>query len=129
MRHTVSPLIARTLWPHMLSVLFSPAPVPRYFQLFPTWMALRPSQLRAAAEEAALLVPSAVRMQRRYGALDVPAVIVAGAQDRYVDCSRHSFELARRMEPRELVVSPRAGHMVHHVDPHRVLHAIEVAAR
>jgi pimeloyl-ACP methyl ester carboxylesterase len=29
----------------------------------------------------------------------------------------------------ELVVSPRAGHMVHHVDPRRVLHAIEAAAR
>src|SRR3954447_18900061 len=46
MRHTVSPLIARALWPHMLKLQFSPAPVPRYFQLFPTWMALRPSQLR-----------------------------------------------------------------------------------
>ena len=129
MRHTVSPLIARASWPHLLKLVFSPAPVPRYFQLFPKWMALRPSQLRAAAEEAALLVPSALRMQRRYGALGVPAVIVAGAQDRYVDPSRHSFELARRIEPCELVVSPRAGHMVHHVDPRRVLHAIEVAAR
>ena len=129
MRHTVSPLISRALWPHMLKVQFSPAPVPRYFQLFPTWMALRPSQLRAAAEEAALLVPSAARMQRRYASLDVPAVIVAGAQDRYVDPSRHSLELARRISHRELVVSPRAGHMVHHVDPRRVLHAIEAAAR
>jgi pimeloyl-ACP methyl ester carboxylesterase len=112
--------------------LFSPAPVPRYFEIFPTWMALRPSQLRAAAEEAALLVPSALRMQRHYGALgalDVPAVIVAGAQDRYVDPSRHSAELARRIAPRELVISPRAGHMVHHVDPRRVMHALEVAAR
>lgn len=129
MRHTISPLLSRALWPHMLKVLFSPAPVPRYFQLFPTWMALRPSQLRAAAEEAALLVPSASRMQRRYRALEVPAVIVAGAQDRYVDASRHSIALARHIAAAELVVSPRAGHMVHHVDPRRVLHAIEVAAR
>jgi pimeloyl-ACP methyl ester carboxylesterase len=132
MRHTVSPLIARASWPHRLKLLFSPAPVPRYFEIFPTWMALRPSQLRAAAEEAALLVPSTVRMQRHYGALgalDVPAVIVAGAQDRYVDPSRHSAELARRIAHRELVISPRAGHMVHHVDPRRVIHAIEVAAR
>ncbi len=113
----------------MLKVLFSPAPVPRYFQLFPTWMALRPSQLRAAAEEAALLVPSALRMQRRYHALEVPAVIVAGAQDRYVDPACHSIELARRVAGSELVVSPRAGHMVHHVDPRRVLHAVEAAAR
>jgi pimeloyl-ACP methyl ester carboxylesterase len=128
-RHTVSPLIARALWPHMLKVLFSPAPVPRYFQLFPTWMALRPSQLRAAAEEAALLVPSALGMRHQYGEVDVPTVIVAGAQDRYVDPSRHSIALAGRIVAAELIVSPRAGHMVHHVDPRRVLHAIEVAAR
>lgn len=129
MRHTISPLLSRALWPHMLKVQFSPAPVPRYFQLFPTWMALRPSQLRAAAEEAALLVPSASRMRRRYRALEVPTVIVAGAQDRYVDPSRHSIALARHIASAQLVVSPRAGHMVHHVDPRRVLHAIEVAAR
>ena len=92
-------------------------------------MALRPSQLRAAAEEAAQLLPSAMRLQRFYRSLEVPAVIVAGAQDRYVDPARHSVELARRVPRSELVLSPRAGHMVHHVDPRRVLHAIEVAAR
>jgi pimeloyl-ACP methyl ester carboxylesterase len=129
MRHTVSPLIARALWPRMLMRLFSPAPVPRYFQLLPTWMALRPSQLRAAAEDAALFVPAALRMQRRYRTLEVPAVIVAGAQDRHVDPARHSIALARRIAGAELVVSPRAGHMVHHVDPRRVLHAIDVVAR
>jgi pimeloyl-ACP methyl ester carboxylesterase len=129
LRHSISPLIARLLWPQQLKLVFSPALVPRYFELFPTWMALRPSQLRAAAEEAAQLLPSAMRLQRLYRSLEVPAVIVAGAQDRYVDPARHSVELARRVPRSELVLSPRAGHMVHHVDPRRVLHAIEVAAR
>jgi pimeloyl-ACP methyl ester carboxylesterase len=129
MRHSISPLLARILWPKMLRLVFSPAPVPKYFKLFPTWMALRPSQLRAAAEEAALLVPSAMRLQRLYRALEVPAVIVAGSQDRYVSAERHSVELARLVPRAELVLSPRAGHMVHHVDPRRVLHAIEGAAR
>jgi pimeloyl-ACP methyl ester carboxylesterase len=129
MRHTISPLIGRLLWPFMLRRVFSPAPVPRYFERFPTWMALRPSQLRAAAEEAALLIPSAMRLQKLYHALEVPAVIVAGAHDRYVDHARHSLELARRLPRSELLLSPRAGHMVHHVDPRRVLQAIELAAR
>jgi len=129
LRHSISPLIARLLWPQMLRLVFAPAPVPRYFELFPTWMALRPSQLRASAEEAALLVPSVMRLQRLYRALEVPAVIVAGAQDRYVDNARHSVELARRVPRAELLLSPRAGHMVHHVDPRRVLHAVEAAAR
>jgi len=128
MRHTVSPLLARMLWPLFLRRQFSPAPVPRYFQLFPTWMALRPSQLRAAAQDAATLLPSTAKLQRLYRALEVPAVIVAGAQDRYVYPARHSIELARRLPRSELVLCPRAGHMVHHVDPRRVLHAVEVAA-
>jgi pimeloyl-ACP methyl ester carboxylesterase len=129
MRHTISPLIARALWPFMLKRIFSPAPVPRYFERFPVWMALRPSQLRASAEEAAMLIPSAMRMQRLYPSLEVPAVIVAGAQDRYVDHVRHSVELSRRIPRSELLLSPRAGHMVHHVDPRRVLQALEAAAR
>jgi len=129
MRHTFSPLVARLLWPRMLRLVFSPAPVPRYFELFPTWMALRPSQLRASAEDAALLVPSALRLQRLYHVLEVPAVIVAGAQDRYVNHERHSVELARRVAHSDLLLSPRAGHMVHHVDPRRVLHAVESVAR
>jgi len=129
MRHTISPLIGRALWPLMLKRVFSPAPVPRYFERFPIWMALRPSQLRAAAEDSAVLIPSAARLQRLYSALEVPALVVAGAQDRYVDTQRHSVELARRVPCGELLLAPRAGHMVHHVDPRRVLQAIEAAAR
>jgi pimeloyl-ACP methyl ester carboxylesterase len=128
-RHTISPLIGRALWPLMLKRVFSPAPVPRYFERFPTWMALRPSQLRAAGEDSAVLIPSAARLQRLYSALEVPAFVVAGAQDRYVDTQRHSVELARRVPRSELLLSPRAGHMVHHVDPRRVLQSIEAAAR
>lgn len=129
MRHTISPLIGRLMWPGMLRVLFHPAPVPRYFERFPVWMTLRPAQLRASAEEAALLIPSAFMLQRRYAELQTPAVIVAGAQDRYVDHRRHSVALHAMVPGSELLLSPRAGHMVHHVDPRRTLQAIEAAAR
>lgn len=129
MRHTISPLIGRLLWPGKLKLMFSPAPVPRYFGSFPVWMTLRPSQLRASAEEAALMIPAALALQRKYAELATPAVIVAGAQDRYVDHRRHSVALHARVPGSELLLSPRAGHMVHHVDPHRTLQAIEAAAR
>lgn len=66
LRYTVSPLLGRILWPGMLKLMFSPAPVPEYFDRFPVWMALRPSQLRASAEEAAVLIPSAMALQKRY---------------------------------------------------------------
>ena len=129
MRHTISPLIGRLLWPGMLKLLFRPAPVPRYFERFPVWMMLRPLQLRAAAEEAAMLIPSAMSMQQRYRDMQVRTVIIAGAQDRYVDPGRHSVELAKIIPGAELILSPRAGHMIHHTDPRRVLQAIEAAAR
>lgn len=129
LRHTISPLIGRAMWPAMLRLMFRPAPVPSYFLRFPVWMALRPTQLRAGAEEAALLIPSVMALQRRYGALERPPVIVAGTQDRYVDAERHSVRLAELIPGSELLLSPRAGHMVHHSDPRRVLQAIELAAR
>lgn len=128
MRYTVSPLISRALLPLFKRRVFAPAPVPRYFEQFPDWLALRPSQLRAAAEEVALLVPSVLRLQQLYRALEVPALVVAGAQDRHVDHVRHSVALARALPHGELMFSPRAGHMVHHTDPRRVLQAIEAAA-
>jgi pimeloyl-ACP methyl ester carboxylesterase len=76
-----------------------------------------------------MLIPSTIRLQRGYGGLTVPTIIVAGTQDRYVDSEHHSIALARRIPRSELVLSPRAGHMVHHTDPRRVLHAIEAAAQ
>jgi pimeloyl-ACP methyl ester carboxylesterase len=128
LRHTVSPLIGRAMWPAMLRRVFRPAPVPAYFSRFPVWMALRPSQLRAAAEESAALIPSAMLLRRKYEELERPPVIVAGAQDRYVDAERHSARLASLMPGSELLLSPRAGHMVHHTDPRRVLQAVELVA-
>ena len=129
LRHTVSPLLGRALWPGLLRLMFGPAAVPPYFARFPVWMALRPSQLRASAEETAVLLPWVFAMQHRYAQLAAPPIIVAGAQDRYVDHARHSVRLAEQIPGSELVLSPRSGHMVHHTDPRRVLQAIEMAAQ
>lgn len=128
LRHTVSPLLGRLMWPAMTRLMFRPAPVPAYFGRFPVWMALRPSQLRAGAEEAALLIPAVAALQRRYRTLAKPPVIVAGSQDRYVSPRRHSERLAAEIPGAELLLSPRSGHMVHHTDPRRVFQAIELAA-
>lgn len=127
MRHTISPLIGRAMWPRMLRLLFAPEPVPAYFARFPVWMTLRPSQLRASAEESALLVPATLALRRRYAGLEIAPVIVAGARDRYVDHESHSLRLARAVPRAEVILAPRAGHMVHHTDPRRVLQAVQAA--
>jgi len=129
MSHTVSPLIARAMWPAWLKMLFAPAPVPSYFARFPMWMALRPSQLRATAEDAAFTLPAEMHVAARLRDLRLPITLVVGRGDRYVDPDRHTMRM-HRMLPRgtRLVVSPHSGHMVHHSDLPLVLAAIAVAA-
>ena len=109
-RHRTAAVAAAAL------LVFSPALVPRYFGSSRRgWRCDR--RLRAAAEEAAQPFLPRCGCSDCLPPLEVPAVIVAGAQDRHVDPARHSVELARRVPRSESPYSPRAGHMVHHVDP------------
>jgi pimeloyl-ACP methyl ester carboxylesterase len=124
MRYTMSPILGRLLWPAWLRLLFAPAAVARRFRPFPAWMALRPSQLRATAEDAAVLLPAVHAMQREYSDIRVPTVIVAGREDRYVSSQANSARLHREVPGSELVLVPGAGHMVHHVATAQVLRAI-----
>ena len=128
LRHTVSPLAGRLMWPLWLKTIFAPAPVPdRFSAEFPAWMALRPSQLLALAQESFITLPATLDLAKRYKELTLPVVIVAGDKDRYVN-RRHSLRLHRLLRNSELILAPGAGHMVHHVDLSRVMTAIEAAA-
>lgn len=129
MRYTVSPLIGRAIWPAMKRRLFGPGPVPRRFdQDYPTWMSLRPSQIRAAAAEAALQIPAAFSMQKRYHELLMPVVIMAGDADRYVDTRLHSERLHNELPHSILHVTHGAGHMLHHIAQDEVMAAIDEAS-
>jgi pimeloyl-ACP methyl ester carboxylesterase len=127
LRHTVSPLLGRLLWPAWLRLIFGPAPVPRRFRPFPAWMALRPEQLRATGEDAAFALAAVTAMQSHYRRLRVPTTIIAGADDRYVSARANSVRLHREIAGSELVLVPGAGHMVHHVAAPAVIAAIEAA--
>jgi pimeloyl-ACP methyl ester carboxylesterase len=129
MRHTVSPLLSRLIWPGLVKRIFSPSAVPHTFRQFPTWMALRPSQLRAAAADTALMIPAAFSMRKRYGSLKVPAVIMAGDGEKIVDTDKQSARLHRDLQHSELHLIPATGHMIHHLMPLEVLNAIDTAAR
>ncbi|MED5620976.1 alpha/beta fold hydrolase [Ideonella sp. BN130291] len=129
MRHTVSPLLSRLLWPAFTWRLFSPREVTEPFKSdYPVWMSLRPSQLQAAAAESALMVPSAIKLQRRYGELQLPVVLVAGEQDRMLSTRWQAEWLHKALPGSRLKVVPQAGHMVHHVATHEVMKAIDEAA-
>jgi pimeloyl-ACP methyl ester carboxylesterase len=126
---TLSPLAARAMWPGWLRMIFGPSPVPEAFAAaFPTWLALRPGQLRAVGEDALATLGATLRTARRYRELTLPVVMVAGERDRYVSTRAHSARLHRLLPTARLLLSPHAGHMVHHSDLPLVLSAVDSAA-
>lgn len=124
-RYTLSPWLARMAWPALMRRVFGPAPTPERFAAeFPVWLALRPSQLRAAAAETAMLIPSAFSLRDRYHELTLPVAIMAGNGDRHVDLHRHSERLHRELPQSTLEVADGVGHMLHHCAQQEVMEAI-----
>ena len=114
-RHTVAPLLGRATWPLAARGMFSPAPVPDSFREEDPWTLLRPSQLRAVAAEAALMVPAATTLEERYASLSMPVIIMAGADDHVISASHHSAQLHQAIPHSELLLLPEAGHMLPHL--------------
>jgi pimeloyl-ACP methyl ester carboxylesterase len=105
--------------------VFAPCAVPGRFKLaYPLALALRPSQIEAAGEEAAMLVDAAEALSRRYAELDVPLHLIAGAEDRIVTTERHSARLHRQLPRSTFRCVPGSGHMVHHAAPEEVAAAV-----
>ena len=130
MRHTISPLVARAIMPGLIKQMFAPAEVPeRFDRLFPKKMMLRPSQLRAAAEDAALMTPSVMELHHHYSELKMPITIITGADDQIADVGRQSERLHRELPQSEFIALPGLGHMVHHLAPDAVANAVARAAQ
>jgi len=127
MRFTVSPALGRLMTPMILKHTFAPAPVSaRFARDYPIELSLRPSQLRAAAAEAGMMVPEAAALAKRLPGLATPALILTGREDRVVNASHQSGWLAEQLPQARLVSVEGAGHMVHHTAPERV--AAEILA-
>ena len=124
MRYTVSPLIIRATEPMVTKKIFAPAPVPERFAEFPLAMTRRPSQIRAEAAEAGMMVPAAASLSKRYGELKMPVTIVAGSGDRLVDPSDQSIRLHAALPGSRLEIAEGAGHMVHYTARARVAELI-----
>ncbi len=126
--HTVAPAASRLLWPRILARLFGPSPVPeRFARDFPVEMVLRPSQLRSAAAESALMVPDAFALRSHYARLRMPVTILSGTGDRLVSHADQAVALHREIPGSRLVAVDGAGHMLHHIAPDRVLAAVASA--
>jgi pimeloyl-ACP methyl ester carboxylesterase len=126
--HTVSPLFSRAIWSIAMRKAFGPQPVPDKFSGFPKEMALRPSQIRAAGEEAAMMVPDAFVMRGQYADLKMPVVIVAGDQDRLIDIEDQSARLHSVLPHSSFHRIHENGHMIQQTATHHVMSAIREAA-
>ena len=125
MRYTVSPLLGAALVPVVNKQVFSPAPVPeRWMEEFPIEMTLRPSQIRAAAAEAGLMVPAAVSLAPRLPELDLPMTIIAGDGDKLVTMEDQSARLHEALPQSRFIPVEGSGHMVHHSATNEVVAAI-----
>jgi pimeloyl-ACP methyl ester carboxylesterase len=130
MRYTISPLLGRLIWPAMVRKLFAPAKTPaRFKNEYPVWMGLRPSQIRASAEEIALMIPSADKLSTRYHELKMPVVIMAGASDLHAIPKLHSQRLHKEFPQSELILVPEVGHMIQHTVPQQVMAALDRVAK
>ncbi len=130
MRHTISPLLGSALAPRINAKIFSPAQVPEHWtREFPMEMALRPSQIRAEAAEAAMMIPAAAGLAARHGELTLPVTIVAGEGDAIVATASQPQLFHQALPQSRYVELKGAGHMVHHTASDAVIAAIRETPR
>ncbi|GAC1346446.1 MAG: alpha/beta hydrolase [Acetobacteraceae bacterium] len=128
LRYTISPLLNWASMPLIKRGLFSPRPVPgRFDAAFSTGMAVRPSQIRATAEDGALMIPGALALRDHYKHLALPVVIMAGEGDKVV-FARRAEQLGAAIAGSVLYIVRGAGHMIHHQATGQVAEAVEAVA-
>lgn len=126
MNHTVSPLLGAAMRGALEARLFNPKPVPPSWRDgFPFAMSLRPSQIRAEAAEAAMMIPAAASLASRLPELTLSLLIIAGDGDEVSDPADQSRRLAETVPGSELRILEGIGHMVHHSATSAVVAAIE----
>jgi pimeloyl-ACP methyl ester carboxylesterase len=125
LRHTVAPFVGEAMTPRLIKKMFAPQQVPtRFWERFPTALMTRPSQIRAAAEDAAHMIGSAKALSARYSELRGPVAILAGDADRVVDYHYQAEGLHQEVPHSTLDTHLGVGHMLHHFDVDRVMRAI-----
>ena len=127
--YTVAPIIGEAIgWP-LIAKMFAPQPVsPKFEREFPMPLALRPSQIKAFSQDTSHMITAAQQLSPRYGTITCPTVIMAGDADRIVNVERQSQRLHGAIPGSRLAVLNGAGHMIHHLDPARMVRAIDLIA-
>ena len=124
LRYTISPVLSWLILPKLLRVMFAPTKIPaRFLREFPLSMTVRPVQLRAAAEETALMIPCAANLRARYDGLTCPVALIAGNKDQVINPDQ-TARLHSILSQSSVRMVREAGHMVHHTAPDELIEAI-----
>src|SRR3954451_22267084 len=127
LRYTVASIISWAILPSAFRKLFAPRPVPANFKnAFPASLTLRPKQLRAAAEESALLLPTAAQFQSRYRNIRCPVCIFHGTGDQVIE-PEQAQRLHQVLSSSDLYLVEDAGHMVNYADVSALTNAASMA--
>ena len=106
---------------------FYPDPVPAEYDRTMQAFTLRPEQFRSFASEAKWFGPGLRAMAPRYGEIQRPLVIVAGAADHTARPDRHAVPLHQAIAHAKLVMLEGTGHEVHYKHPEAVVQAVHDA--
>ena len=104
--------------------IFAPNPVPLSYAELPIELMLRPSQLRANADDLSALNQDILAAQRRYHGFSVPLEILVGSEDGIVEPARHGRRLAEIIPSSRLTEFANTGHMLHHAHPEALVAAV-----
>jgi pimeloyl-ACP methyl ester carboxylesterase len=127
LRYTISPISSWLGLPLFAKKTFAPRPVPDVVKKeYPRLMLIRPSQLRAVAEDSAFMLPSAATLTMSYRRLKCPTAIIAGRDDKIVD-SEQAVRLQKAMPHATVTLVPEAGHMVHYFVADQIVRIADVA--
>ena len=122
--YTVAPIISWAILPGAFRKIFAPRSVPQTFKnQFPSSLTLRPKQLRAAAEESALLIPTATQLRASYPKISCQVRIFHGAEDRVIE-PKQARDLHQALHRSDLRLVPNAGHMVTYADTAAIAQAV-----
>jgi pimeloyl-ACP methyl ester carboxylesterase len=129
-RYTVAPLVGAALMPANIKAMFSPRPVPIQFSdAFPHAFPVRPSQIRAEAQDAVTMMPAVNDLEDRLPDLHIPVYIMAGDEDNIVDHEDHAVWLHDRIPQSDLQIILEVGHMMHYAVPTSVVAAIDTVSQ
>jgi pimeloyl-ACP methyl ester carboxylesterase len=118
------PFGALLMWPGSRAAFLPQAIPPRYVKNSAAMLVLRPPTLMNNWADVGCLEAALAQQAGRYGALNVPTIVLNGDKDFLVPPEQHALKLAAAAPCVTVNVLPGFGHMLHHAAADRIAAAV-----